>query len=208
MSVFDSLKSTVEEHPYLIGGVAVGAIVVIVYLTSSSSSNSATTQATTQTSASGVTSGTPVSSGQDDSLIEAELQASTTSAATQVQGQLQNNELQAQLSALQLSQATQMNKDNLAAKVQLAGYSAQTESTLITAAASTGNTSILQSILQTFAGTGSSPSNAPASTGNPAVTSPSVSSPGFVANFSCRPNGPITGVITGTDSSGGCILAQ
>lgn len=107
MSVFDTVKSTVEAHPYLIGGVALGAIVVVAYHYSGSSASNSTTSTTSAVPA------TSTTTGVDDTLLEAELQASSQQAALQVQAQLQNNQTQAQLTAQQTSEAVANNANIL-----------------------------------------------------------------------------------------------
>lgn len=109
--MIDEIKSFVEAHPYWIGG-GVFAILIL-YLVSSSSASS--TAATTST--------VDATTGTDDAVSVAQLQASSAAASTQAQAQLANNQLNAQLQSQQYTDATQITLAEISAGYPITGGS-------------------------------------------------------------------------------------
>lgn len=96
--ILEETKSFVERHPYWIGGSLVALLVL--FLISRNASSSSVTNSSTGT----VTE----SSGPDDAVTVAQLQASSASLASQNAAQLANNQLAAQLQSQQMTDATQI----------------------------------------------------------------------------------------------------
>lgn len=180
--MFEELKSAIESHPYIIGGVVLVGIVLIV----ASRSGSSTAAASTGTS-------TVVQSGPSDAVQEAGIAAGAQQASDQNAAVLANNQLNATLAAKQLDDATD---------VTIAGYqkdvSLQTLSTQADTQANANNFAYKTTVAQTTAQTTINKQNNDAAVSEAAIAATAQQSYFSTLLTAIFGNGSASGVSTGS----------